>query len=94
MSLRKRKQLDPQVFDVLAVSTGSVVAALSKVPLDPKKVLIFLGNGNVFYSTNLDASGAFTLSGTGNKTVTWSVSSSGIDLSAAGFTVVVAHYEA
>jgi hypothetical protein len=89
-----RKQIEPQVFDVLAVSAGSLLGGLTKAPLDPKKVLILLGNGSKFYSTNLDASGSFTLSGATFQTVTWSVSSSGVDLSAAGFVVVIAIYDA
>lgn len=91
---KPRKQIEPQVFDVLAVSAGSVIANLSKSPLDPKKVLILLGSGSKYYATNLDVTGGFTLSGATFQVVTWNISNSGVDLSAAGFTVVIAIYDA
>jgi hypothetical protein len=83
-----------RVIETRAVTSGNAIANLSKAPLDPTKVIIVLSNGSTWYSTNLDASGAFTLSGATFQVMAWSVVQSGIDLFNNGFTVVTAIYDA
>jgi hypothetical protein len=79
-----------ETVEVLNVSGGNAVGALSRAPIDPKAVTIYLPNGLVFYSSNAHASGAFSLGGSGNQSVTWNASV--FDLAAAGITNVIAKY--